>query len=142
MAKFVPHGTTVSIGGQTIGGLIGVQVPPRTRGEAEVTDTDSNFDREWLPALRDGDSLELTFRYDPDDTGQQQLRTNYEAAPGSAQAEVIITLPSRATSASGSETFTFDAFPTVAPSGDLDLVADEAADFSCTLKVDGGVTVA
>lgn len=144
MAHFLPHGTTVSIASQDIGGLIGVTPPARTRGEAETTDTDSSGDREYLPGLREGDSMELTMRYEPDDQGQQDLRTNYENAVGSSPVEFIITIPSGATSASGSETHTFDGFVTNPPyaGDDQDLVADEVSEVTATIKVDGGVTVA
>lgn len=142
MSKYLPHGTQVSIGGQAIGGLIAVGPPERSRGEAETTDTDSGGDREWFPALREGGSIELTFRHDPDDAGQQQLDTNYAASGAAAIEEIIITLPTSATSASGSQTYTFDGFVTAPPQGELGLVEDEVAEQTATIKVDGAVTIA
>lgn len=139
MSKYLPHGTTASIGGESIGGLIGVTLPTRTKGSAETTDTGSGGDRTHIPAIRDGDSIELTMRHDPDDTGQQALDSNYDA---DANEEVIITLPSTATSASGSKTYTFDGHVTQAPGGDQDLVADDAAEVTSTIKVSGTVTIA
>jgi len=45
MSKYLPHGTTVTIGSVAIGGLISVGVPDRSRGEAETTDTGDGGDR-------------------------------------------------------------------------------------------------
>lgn len=137
---YLPHGTTASVGGSDVGGLIAVSVPDRSKGEAETTDTGSGGDRSYIPGLREGGSVELTFRHDPDDAGQTALETNYDA--DDATVEIIITLPASATSASGSRTYTFDAFVTTPPSGELDLIGDEAAEQSATLKVAGPVTIA
>lgn len=142
MSKYLPHGTTVSIGGQDIGGLIAVGPPERSRGEAETTDTGSGGDREWFPALREGGSFEMTFRHNPDDAGQQQLDTNYGKDGANAIVEFIITLPSGATSGSGGQTYTFDGFVTAPPQGELGLVDDEVAEQTATVKVDGAVTIA
>lgn len=140
--KYLPHGTTVSIGGQEIGGLMAVSIPEQTRGEAETTDTNSGGDREYIPALRDAGQLELTFRHDPDDTGQQQLRTNHQADPSAAVVEFIVTLPSSATTASGSHTYTFDGFVVSAPNGELDLVGDDSAQQKSTVRVTSNITEA
>lgn len=142
MAKYLPHGTQFSIGGQNVGGMIAVGIPERTRGEAEITDTDSGGDREWFPAIREGGSVELTFRHDPDDQGQLDLESNYDADGENAVEEMIVTLPSDATSASGGRTYTFDGFVTSPPQGELGLVEDEVAEQTATVKVDGPVTIA
>ena len=142
MAKYLPHGTTVSIGGTAIGGLIAVAIPERTKGEAETTDSDSSGDREYFPGIREGGTVELTFRHDPDDAGQTQLETNYDADGSSAIEEIIITLPSSATTASGGRTYTFDGFVTNPPQGELGLVDDEVGEQTSTIKVDGKVTIA
>ena len=142
MSKYLPHGTTVTLGSVDIGGLISVSVPDRSKGEAETTDTGSGFDRAYIAGLREGGSIELTFRHDPDDTGQIALETNYDADGPAAIEEVVITLPSAATAATGSRTYTFDAFVTKPPTGDLGLTDDEAAEQSATLKVATAVSVA
>ena len=142
MSEYLPHGTTFQIGSTLVGGLIGVGVPDRTRGEAETTDTNDSFDRKYIAGLREGGGVELTFRHDPDDAGQAALEANYGANGPSAIEQCVITLPAAATSASGSRTYTFDGFVTAAPSGDLGLVDDEAAEQSATIKVAGAVTVA
>jgi len=136
MPKYLPHGSTVSIASITIGGLVSVGIPDRSRGEAETTDTDSGGDREYIPALREGGSVELTFRHIPTDVGQVKLETNFNAAGLAAVEEVIITLPD-----SGGRTYTFDGFVTAAPSGELALADDEAAQQSATIKVASAVTI-
>lgn len=142
MPKYLPHGTTFQIGSFTVGGLISVSIPDRSRGEAETTDTDSAGDRAWIAGLREGGSVELTFRHDPDDTGQLQLETNFNAAGAAAIESCVITLPAAATAASGSRTYTFNAFVTTPPSGDLGLADDEAAEQTATLKLAGTVVIA
>lgn len=141
MSKFKAHGTTVSIGGTDIGGIINLTTPDESRGVAETTDSGSGGDRTFIDGLRDAGEMTIDVRWDPDDTGQGALDTNYEASGSSATEEVIITLPSAATSASGSQTLTFDAIVT-GRSSDLDAIADETADRSYTLKVTGSVTIA
>ncbi len=142
MSKYLPHGTTVSIGSVPVGGLVSVGVPDRSRGEAETTDTDSGFDRSYIAGLREGGVVELTFRHDPDDAGQVALETNYDADGATAIEEIIITLPDVGTSSSGGRTYTFDGFVTTPPTGDLGLVDDEAAEQSATIKVATAVTIA
>lgn len=141
MSKYLPHGSTFSINSVLVGGLVGLSVPARTRGEAESTDSDSGGDREYLAGLREGGTVELTFRHDPDDVGQQQLETNYEAVGQVAIVECVLTLPDDATVASGPRTYTFDGFVTAAPQGDLQLVDDEVAQQTATIKVAGAVAV-
>ena len=140
MGKYLPHGTTFSINSVEVGGLIGLSTPDRERGSAESTDTESGFDRTYLAGLREGGSVELTFRHNPDDEGQLELETNYDAAD--PVVECIITLPVGATTASGSRTYTFDGFVTTPPAGDLDLVDDSVAEQTATIKVASAVTEA
>lgn len=140
MAKFLPHGTTVSINGIAIGGLISVSIPARTRGAAETTDSGSAFDRRFIAGLRESGSVDLSFRFDPTDTGQQQLETNYGLDGSGAVKQVVITLP--LTAKSPARTYTFDGFVTTPPSGDLDLVGDEVAIQSASIKVAGPITIA
>ncbi|KKN44569.1 hypothetical protein LCGC14_0691730 [marine sediment metagenome] len=142
MPKYLPHGTTFSIGSKLVGGLISIGVPDRSRGEAETTDTDSAGDREWIAGLREGGGVELTFRHDPDDVGQLQLETNFNASVAASKEECIITLPEVATAASGSRTYTFDGFVTQPPTGDLGLADDDAAEQTAVIKLSDKVTIA
>ncbi len=141
MPKYLPHGTTFTIGSKTVGGLISIGIPDRSRGEAETTDTDSAGDREWIAGLREGGSCELTMRHDPSDVGQLQLEANYLLSGAAAIEECVITLPAAATTPSGSRTYTFDGFVTTPPTGDLGLDQDEVAEQTTTIKLASGVTI-
>lgn len=140
MAKYLPHGTTVSFNAIPIGGLISVSIPDRSKGEAETTDSGSAGDRGYIAGLREGGHCNLTFRHDPTDTGQLQLETNYGLDGSGAVKSCVITLPTSAKSPA--RTYTFNAFVTTPPSGDLDLVGDDVAQQTATLKVAGPVTIA
>jgi len=141
MAKYIPHGSTFSIGGDFVGGLTGITIPDRKRGEAETTDTDSGGNREYLPGLREHGTVQLTFRHDPDDVGQLALEANYDAAASAAVETCIITLPDASHSGTGGRTYTFQGFVTEPPSGDLKLADDDVAEQTCTIKVGGLVTI-
>lgn len=141
MAKYLPHGTTVSFNSVTLGSIVSVSTPSRSKGMAESTDSDSSYEREYIPGLRENGEIEIVFRHDPDDAGQQELETNYATDGNAAVVECVITLPSDAT-ATGTRTYTFDAFVMNAPSGDLDLTADETAEQTVTIKVASAVTIA
>lgn len=137
MAKYLPHGTTLSFNGVAVGGLVSVSVPERGRGEAETTDSGASFNRVFLPGLRDGGSVNLSFRHDPADTGQLQLETNFNTDGSGALKTCVITLPAPA-----SRTYTFTGFVTKPPTGDLGLVDDAPAEQSATIRVSGVVTIA
>ena len=111
-------------------------MPERVRGEVETTDGESAFTREFLPGLRDGGSVTLEGRHDPDDAGQEALEDNWEADQDVET--IFITLPTRARTSLTSKVRA-DVFVT-AWSVDLPQEADEAATFSCTLKVADEVT--
>lgn len=135
MAKFRAHGCSVSIGGTDIGGLVTIGLPDRSKGDVEVTDGDSAGDREYLPGLREGGTVTLEYRLDPEDAGQTALETNYA---GEADAEIVITLPSDA-AATSPVTYTFDGYVN-ALGGDLPQDADEPGMGTASIKVAGAVT--
>ena len=137
MSKYLPHGTQVQVDYVTIGGLMSVAIPERTRGQGETTDTNSSA-REYIPGLRDGGDMVLTFRHDPTDVGQAKLESNYAVDGNAAVVTVTITLPSDAGSPG---IYTFDGYVSAAPSGELALAEDEAAVLSATIKVGSAVTV-
>ncbi|MGH9255468.1 MAG: hypothetical protein ACRD3C_12985 [Vicinamibacterales bacterium] len=139
MPKYLPHGSTVTFDGSAIGGLITVSIPDRTRGEAEVTDSASTWQREYYPGLREGGSVSLTFRQVKDDVGQLKLESNYLIDGSGAVKSCTITLPT--TAGSPTRTYTFNAFVSMAPSGDLNLVDDAVAEMTATLKVAGAVVI-
>jgi hypothetical protein len=142
MARYLPHGTTFSVNSQLVGGLTSISIPDRSRGEAEITDSNSAFDREYLPGLREGGSVELTFRHNPDDVGQGELETNFNTNGDSAIVSCVLTLPDASLAGGGSRKYTFQGFVTAPPNGDLNLADDEAAELSATIKVaDAAVVV-
>lgn len=141
MAKYLPHGTTFSINSKEVGGLVSVSLPDRSRGTANVTDTES-VQKEYLPGMREPGTVKLSFRHDPDDQGQKELESNFMSDPADAVVTCVITLPNAATTASGSKTYTFDGFVTEPPKGDLALDGDDPANATATIKVTGDVTIA
>lgn len=140
MAKYLPHGTTFSIGGVVVGGLISVSIPDRSRGEAETTDSASAGDRSFIAGLRDGGKVTLTFRHDPTDVGQLALETNFGLDGSGAVKACIITLPT--TAKTPARTYTFNGFVTAPPAGELGLVDDTVAEQSATIRVAGSVVIA
>lgn len=138
--KFLPHGTAVTVGGSAVGGDVVVSLPSRTKGQAESTDHDSAYDREFLPGLRDGGQITISARRIDGDVGQAALYTNYNA--DNATVEIVITLPSTATDDSTEVTFTFDAFVTEIDGDEMSAVDEEVAMISATLKLAGAVTKA
>lgn len=141
MPKYIAHGTVVKINSITIGGLVSVSLPSRSKGEAEVTNSASGNWREFIAGLRDPGEMELTYRHDPDDAGQQELEDNFALAPGSEIVEIQIILPNAATAGAGSRTYTFDGYVMNAPTGDLNTADDEAAELSTTIRVAGAVSI-
>jgi len=129
----------VQFDGSTIGGLLTVTIPPRTRGEAETTDSASGFNREYFPGLREGDSLQLTFRHNPGDTGQLKLESNYALDGSAAVKQCVVTLP--AGFGTPQRTYTFNGFVTAAPAGDLNTIDDAVAEQQATIKVTGAITI-
>lgn len=139
MPRYLPHGTTVTFDGSSIGGLTVVSIPDRTKGEAEVTDTNSAYNREYFPGLRDAGSVTLTFRQIKEDVGQLKLESNFALDGSAAVKTCVITLPAAA--GSPVRTYTFLAFVIAAPTGDLNLTDDAAAEQTATLRVAGLVTI-
>jgi hypothetical protein len=139
MAKFWAHGTTVSFDSVAIGGLTSIGLPEPTRGQVDVTDTNSGAVREFVAGMQDAGELTLEGILDFTDAGQAELRTNI--GDPDALREVVITLPSRASGSSDVITIQFDAFVLTAPGGTLPLVDETAPTFTATLKVSGAITI-
>jgi hypothetical protein len=138
MAKYLPHGTTLTFGGVAVAGLTGISIPDRTRGAAETTDSGSGFNRDYIPGLRDTGSVELTFRHDPADVGQIALVTNFNNDTSGNVVTCVLTLPAIAGT---NRVYTFDAFVIKAPSGSLALADDTTSELSCTLQVASPVVI-
>ena len=136
MPKFVAHGTVVEFASATVGNLTSFGTPDRSKGEAESTDGESAFDREYIPGLREGGTVTLEGRYNPEDEGQEALNDNWESDQDTATA--FITLPARANT-TYTVAYRFVCFVTNLVQ-ELDQVADDVSTFSCTLKVTGKPT--
>jgi hypothetical protein len=131
--KFIPHGTQFTFNAKTVGGLTSISMPERTRGEAESTDTNSDA-REYLPGLRSNGTVEVKFRYIPEDLGQAELETNYAQDPPNLVKTCVITLPT-------GTTVTFDGYVMSPPKGELNLVDDVVVELTATIKVTGAVAI-
>ena len=136
MSKFHAHGCTVEFGSVEIGDLTSISLPDQSKGDVQTTTNESDGDHEYLPGLREGGTVTLEALLDVDDTGQDALRTNYDA--DGVTAICFIALPSRATSGT-SATYRFEAYVN-ALGGDLPQDSDDPGTFSATLKVAGPVT--
>lgn len=137
--RFMAHGTVVTVNSVTVSGLVSITLPDQSRGEAEITDGDSGFDREFVAGLRDNGTLSLEMRYIPGDAGQDVLRNLFDE--DFPEASVVITLPPHATDDSSVATISFDGYVS-ALGGDLPLADDEAASFTAEIRVSGAITVA
>ncbi len=139
MSKFFAHGTALSIGGSAIGSLVSIDMPERTKGDIEITDAESAGDREYIPGLREGDSITFECRREDQDVGQIALRTNYEA--DGTTAAIVLTLPASATSGATTITYSFTGYVN-SLGGSLPQVDDDAASLTASIKVTGAVTFA
>ena len=135
MPKFMAMGTVFEFASATVGGLTSFTTPDRSKGEAETTDGESGFDREYIPGLREGGSIGLEGRYNPEDEGQEALNDNYEADDETGT--VFITLPARA-HATYTVQYRFTGFVTALVQ-DLTEDADDVSSFTCTVKAAGAV---
>jgi len=140
MTKYIAHGTTAMFASELIGGLTAINPSGRSKGDVRTTDNDSDFDEEYIPGIREGGTIQLEMRHDPDDAGQVALQTNFEA--DRTVEECVITLPDEASTGSGYTTFTFDAYVNDFPIPQLPLESNEPAMRTVTLKVAGAVTEA
>lgn len=133
---FWPHGTTVEIGSVPIGGIVGISFSGEDRGAVDVTHGGSAGNKQYLPGFREGGSLNLDLRADPQDLGQKALRANYEAASATAKDENFeVTMPS------SRGIITFLGFVTQPPQFDLPQASDDAAMSSAVIKITSIVSV-
>lgn len=119
-------GTTVTVGGSAIGGLLDVSVSGRDVTKIDVTSQGSaGNSREFIGGLIDNGSLELTGNYDADNAGQNYLEDNI----GEVAAVVV-------TYSDGSR----HNFSAVIGTPNVDGTLDDKVGFSCSLKITGAVT--
>lgn len=125
------HGTTMSIGGTDIGGLNNIGLPDESKDDVEITDHDSEGDREFTPGLRDGGTIAFDGNLEVADTGYLALVTNFDA--DATTAAFVITLPGGA----GARTYSFTGYVN-ALGGDAPF--DDRATLTGSIKVTGAVT--
>jgi|SRR5687768_10306050 len=126
------HGSSVLFASVLVGGLTTIGIPDESKDLMEVTSHDSGGDREYVPGLRDGGTVELTARLVPEDPGQQALWANYDA--DNVVEEVVISAAPDADS--NIRTWTFNAFVTSTGGA---LPFDGPGEVTFSLKIDGPV---
>jgi hypothetical protein len=135
MAVFA-HGTVVTIDSTPISGLRGINGPQEEKALVDVTDHDSGGDREYIPGLRDGGTVDLEMLVEVTDSGQQALWANYgDPANNLAAFEVIV--PGNPSISADEFTLSFDGFVTSRQSS---FPFDEAAVQTFSIKISGAVT--
>jgi predicted secreted protein len=124
------HGTTVTFGAATIGGITSVTPFDESRDSLETTVHSSLKVRSYIPGLQDGGDITIEGRLLTGDAGQIALKTNLD---GGAPASLVVTYPGTA-----SNRFTVSAFVTGYSSS---APFDDVGTFTCTLKCAGKVAV-
>lgn len=135
MAKFWPDGTAFQINSVTVGGLDNISGPAGTRGEIDLSDFDSGGDAEFTAGIRDNGTIELSGKFDPQDTGQTELKTQFDG--DGVPVAWVITLPTTA----GVGPFTLSGNGYVS-AFNPEFPQDAAATFSATVRVSGAYTIA
>lgn len=136
---FFAHGATMTFNGYEVGGLLDIPLPEEDREEVEITDQRSQFQREYLPGLKDNGTLDITMRMIPGDAGQTAMRENSES--DNETVEIVIQLPSHVTDLGLPVlSWTFDGF--VQTTGGTLYWENTAAERTVTLRVSSGVTEA
>jgi hypothetical protein len=130
------HGTQMSIDSTPIGGLRQISFPTEEKALVETTDHDSGGDREYVPGLRDGGTVDLEYLTESTDDGQQALWANYGSATN-AVASFVITVPGNPDVTSDEFTLSFQGFVT---SRGGSLPFDEVASQTTSIKITGPVT--
>lgn len=119
------HGTKFSIGGVEVGGLENISLPEQSKDDVDLTNHQSQGDREYVPGLREGGTVTLEGQNLPADPGQEACRANYDA--DNQIEECVITLP-----VTPAVTYTFDGYVN-ALGGENPF--DDKATFTASIKV-------
>lgn len=130
------HGTQVTIDSTPIGGLRDIDGPQEEKELVDVTDHDSGGDREYVPGLRDGGTLDLTYLVESTDSGQQALWANYGDNTNPAAA-FVITVPADPTISGSDFTISFNGFVI---SRSPTFPHEDVAAQSVSIKITGPVT--
>lgn len=136
MSKFHAHGCSVEFGSALVGDLTSISLPDQSKGDVQTTTAESEGTHTQIPGLREGGTISLEALLDVDDTGQDALRTNYDA--DATTETVFVILPSRATTGSAAK-YRFVGYVN-ALGGDLPQNTDDPGTFTATIKVAGPVT--
>lgn len=138
MTVYVADGTTIARGDgaspevfTVIGQISSITPIGQTRSLIDVTNLASSA-REYKKAIKDGQEINLTIQYDPDDTGHSGLRTDLNAE---VARNYRITLTN-----SPATTITFAALCTNWSVTNVSI--DQVLTLECTLKPTGDLTFA
>lgn len=130
------HGTTLTIDSTPIGGLRQISFPNEEKALVDVTDHDSGGDREYVPGLRDGGTIDIEFLTEAEDAGQQALWANY-GNTANATVEFVMTPPNDAAVSGDAFSLTFNGF-VISRGGSAPF--DEALSQTMSIKISGQVT--
>lgn len=134
---FFAHGAVFNFDGYEVAGMMDIPLPEEDREEVEITGQGSDFQRQFLPGLKDNGTLDLTIRMVPDDAGQGAMRSNSEA--DNETVEMYIQLPDHVENLGYPVLrWTFDGF--VQTTGGTLFWENQAAERTVTIRVSGGVT--
>ncbi len=138
MTTYVADGTTIGRGDaaspevfSTIAQVTSITPVGQTRGLIDVTNLSSTA-REYKKAIKDGQEINLSIQYDPDDSGHAGLRTDMDAETA-RNFEVTLT-------DSPAQTITFAAL--VTNWSITNIVIDGVYTLEVTLKPTGDLTFA
>lgn len=132
--KFWPDGSTLTVNSVLVGGVDNISGPSGTRGEIDLSDFDSGGDAEFTAGIRDNGTIEVSGKFDPEDTGQTELKTQFDG-DGTPVAWVI-TLP--LTAGAGPHTLTGNGYVSAF---NPEFPQDAAATFSATIRVSGSYQI-
>ena len=121
MAKTKSHGTTVTVGGASIGGLTDISISGADVPAIDITTHDSTA-KEFVSGLIDWGTLELTGKFDAANSGQDALRAGLGAS-----AAFVVTLPNAATIS----------FTALIGGVSEDIPLEDAVGFSVSCKITG-----
>lgn len=138
MTTYVADGTTFSRSNQdspltytAIGQITSMTPVGQTRSLIDVTNLLSSA-REYKKAIKDGQEINLTIQYDPDDTGHAALRTDMNAETARSYRITFTDSPA--------QTVTFDAL--VTNWSITNVVIDSVLTLEVTLKPTGDLVFA
>ena len=130
------HGTTLMINSISVCGVRTIDGPQEQKDIVDATDHCSGGDREYVPGLRDGGTVDLGLLVESTDSGQQELYLNY-LSTSNELAEFVISVPGDPAVTADEFTLSFNGF--VISSG-WSFPFDALAEQSLSIKISGAVT--